>query len=246
MTIDWIKFLDAIERAKDDLNCHDFGAWYRGLSCSKYRLYPSLLRPRSRITPKNERAIFEDFADFDNEADRGTTSWDRLVKLQHHGTPTRLLDWTEVFGVALFFAMGGGQKKEPKSPAIWIINPFKISQVGRGSDDKRLACFHLETDRDYFAKFLAGQQCTWPFIWPMPYRPPKLTPRIRAQRGFFTVHGTDRRPLDAIYHRYVRQVRLPPAAHPDARRFLAMAGLDSLTLFPDLEGFVRRIRDRYE
>jgi hypothetical protein len=30
--------------------------------------------------------------------------WHTLVNMQHYGIPTRLLDWTSVLGVAVFFA----------------------------------------------------------------------------------------------------------------------------------------------
>ena len=80
----------------------------------------------------------------------------------------------------------------------------------------------------------------------MPYRPPKLTPRIRAQRGFFTVHGTDVRPIDAIFRECIRQVRIPPGAIEYARQFLQLSGIDSLALFPDHDGFNKMLRDKYE
>jgi hypothetical protein len=240
----WLAFLRAIHRAKADLKCEFSGAWFRGVTKSKYRLYPSLLRPHAKISVKRERDIFEDAEDF--EASRAMSSWERLVTLQHNGVPTRLLDWTEGFGFALYFALGGVNEEPPSSPAIWLLNPFRLAQRARKSNDKKIGVFHRDNATDYFQHFLAGAQLTWPFEAPMPYRPPKLDPRIRAQRGFFTVHGTDVRPLDAIFRDCVRQVRLPKEAIPFAHEFLELATIDSLSLFPDYTGFARRMRDRYE
>lgn len=243
----WIKFLGAIQTARAELRCEQSGAWFRGVPNHRYRLYPSLLRPRSKITLKHERSIYEDAEDFDAQAVANEMkSWERLVQLQHHGTPTRLLDWTETFGTALYFALGGSSIGSPCSPAIWILNPFRLAQLSRRSNDKRIAVFHRDSNSDYFAHFLQGAQLTWPFTAPMPFRPPKLDARIRAQRGFFTVHGTDVRPLDAIFRECVREVRLPLDALPNAREFLGLAGIDSLALFPDYEGFSKRLRERYE
>jgi hypothetical protein len=237
----WLAFLNAIQRAKVDLKCEFAGAWFRGVTKSKYRLYPSLLRPRQKITVTRERDIFEDSEDLEPTMN----SWEQLVAMQHNGVPTRLLDWTEVFGFALYFALGGVRSETPPSPAIWLINPFRLAQRARKSNDKRIGVFHRDNATDYFQHFIAGAQLTWPFEAPMPYRPPKLDPRVRAQRGFFTVHGTDVRPLDAIFPDCVRQVRLPQKAIPFAREFLELAGIDGLSLFPDYAGLVQRMQDRY-
>ena len=243
----WSGFLDAIHEARKELSCEHSGAWFRGVSNCRYRLYPTLLRPRARIDLKRERAIYEDAEDFTIvETARTMSSWERLVQLQHHGTPTRLLDWTETFGVALYFALGGSNFSNPRSPALWILNPFKLAQLSRKNNDKRIGVFHKESNTDYFVHFVQGAQLTWPFRAPMPYRPPKIDHRIRAQRGFFTVHGTDARPLDAIFRECVRQVRIPQSALPSARQFLELAGIDTLALLPDLEGFSKHLRERYE
>ena len=173
------------------------------------------------------------------------SSWNLLVDLQHHGVPTRLLDWTEIFSVALFFALGGLYGL-PTSPAIWIVNPFRLAQCARKSNDKTIGTFHRDSSTDYFKHFLEGAQLTWPFIAPMPYRPEKFSARVRAQRGFFTVHGIDVRPLDPIFPDCVRHVRVPKLAAPIARKFLELSGTDSFSLFPDYEGFAERLRKRYE
>lgn len=239
----WLAFLRAVQRARADLKCELSGAWFRGVARSKYRLYPSLLRPHSKLLER-ERDIFEESEVLDSA--RNMSSWENLVSLQHNGIPTRLLDWTEVFGFALYFALGGLKGGTPHSPAMWILNPFRLAQRARKSNDRRIGVFHRDNTTDYYLHFIAGAQLTWPFQSPMPYRPPKLDPRIRAQRGFFTVHGTDVRPLDAIFPDCVRQVRLPQAAIPFAREFLQLAGIDGLSLFPDYTGFLKSIQDRYE
>jgi hypothetical protein len=280
MTPEWQRFLEAIETAKDQLGVAKSGAWYRGVSSAKFRLYPSLLRPvlarnssvrskrglaqtrepqssahklltraeaKLKRLKKREEKIFEEFINFDEHPETGVGwSWERLVKLQHFGIPTRLLDWSEVFGCALFFAIGEMGSEIPRSPSIWIMNPFTLAKVARQSNDKRIGTFHLQADYEYFVRFLEGEQLSWPYRFPIPYRPPKLTPRIRAQRGFFTVHGEDCRPINAIFPNVVRQVRLPSQALPDARAFLERAGINSLSMFPDYEGFARRVKRNYE
>lgn len=242
----WFNFISAIDQARKDLKCDNSGAWFRGVTSHKFRLYPSLLRPRAKISARHEREIYERASDFDDNTMVRNSSWERLVEIQHYGSPTRLLDWSETFGVALYFAVDGISGEVPSSPSIWILNPFRLSQLARRSSDKRIGVFHMDKDYDYYQNFLGGAQMNWPFDAPMPYRPPKLTPRIRAQRGFFTVHGTDRRPIDAIFRECVRQVRIPRTTIIHARQFLKLSGIDSLALFPDYDGINRMLKDRYE
>ena len=245
-TADWLKFIDAIQNACAELKCEHSGAWYRGTKSCKYRLYPSLLRPRAKINFRHECEIYERAEDLDADTMHNNDLWERLVKMQHYGSPTRLLDWTETFGVALYFSPDGVSKRDERSPAIWVLNPFRLAQLARKSSDKIIGVLHRQSETDYYEKFIAGTQMSWPFDSPMPYRPPKLTPRIRAQRGFFTVHGTDTRPIDAIFRECIRQVRVPPGAIGYGRQFLRLSGIDSLALFPDHDGFNKMLRDKYE
>jgi hypothetical protein len=72
---------------------------------------------------RNEQAIFYDFQRAAHQYyatppdDRQIVDW--LALMQHHGAPTRMLDWTESPYVALFFAMQSGKAEEA---ALWAID----------------------------------------------------------------------------------------------------------------------------
>jgi FRG domain len=86
---------------------------YRGVSDSTYELIPSLGRIESlkRLSESEQRerelALLESFKKlalpyFETPAD-GT--WELLAHAQHHGLPTRILDWSMNPLVALYFAV---------------------------------------------------------------------------------------------------------------------------------------------
>jgi hypothetical protein len=51
------------------------------------------------------------------------SDWHYLFDMQHHYIPTRLLDWTTVLGVAIFFAL----LKDYGDSAIFMLNPEALN-----------------------------------------------------------------------------------------------------------------------
>ena len=105
--------------------------WYRGHTSHAYFLEPSAYRyKRFRKNSRNieERSIQAAQSDMlhIDETQRLSIDLDWLCYLQHTGTPTRLLDWSSEFHIALYFAFEDYLKDRAKSgsfPCIWAIKP---------------------------------------------------------------------------------------------------------------------------
>jgi hypothetical protein len=56
--------------------------------------------------------------------------WKTYYFAQHNGVPTRLLDWTQNFITALFFAIDGWSGET--APCVWIMQPCCVNQLSFG------------------------------------------------------------------------------------------------------------------
>ena len=228
----WNKFLEDVGIARNELGNPDV-LWYRGVVSEDHRLVPSLLRLEGGLD--KERQLFERFEQIWRGLHSGSpipkSDWDLLYEMQHYSVPTRLLDWTETLGIAVFFSV---LQKTKSDSFIYVLNPLMLNSLSGKND------LIGEWDRETFSYrnvFWKGE----PFkpTTPIAINPLHSNPRLAAQRGRFTVHGVDVRPLEETCGNCVRKVRLSRDAKAAATEFLVMAGIDELEVFPDIAGAAR-------
>jgi hypothetical protein len=168
-----------------------------------------------------------------------------LALMQHHGAPTRLIDFTWSPYVAAFFAL----ERATGDAAVWALNPADISSGGiRRSPKSRqrpITTSAMDPRRpgNFARYFLKGDR---EFIWLG--EPDIMNRRLIAQSGTFVLPGVLDRPVEEIVRRYpdprkmMAKFILPAAkVRETGLRELYRMNITFATLFPDLDGLARSL-----
>lgn len=106
---------------------------YRGLPNISFHLKTSLMRNCKHKGSGLEKAILRNFTKYASieEPDLVDSVWRQLIIGQHHGLPTRLLDWTYSPLTALHFATSGEpfSEIEKNDCVVWAIDIDEINNL---------------------------------------------------------------------------------------------------------------------
>jgi hypothetical protein len=242
----YIEAVDNVWRKWSDEAEYVAEIWYRGQADLRWPLLPGSYRtPFSKVSEDRYRHEFQLKAlPFLSEATTTPASeWDWYFLMQHHGIPTRLLDWSESALVALYFAVG--RFPDDADGVVWALLPRAVNaQLAQIGD-----FIPIYSDRSvtpYLRKIWDDSEKLGP-SHPIAIDPPYNSRRLAAQRGKFTVHGSVQRHLEDYgeLEPNLRSIRIPRTAKPQLRRQLFAAGITESVLFPGLDGLSREVRDAY-
>jgi hypothetical protein len=190
---------------------------YRGLKSSNYELVPKVGRRRKEtrvLEPKDERYILSLFkqraiAHLDRTP---SDDWEWLAIAQHHGVPTRLLDWTRNPFVAAYFAV---VEKHDADSAIYAYRSNRYLQIEKHPDPFKV---------DRLARVI----------------PNHATVRITVQSGLFTIHPIPAEPFYGTDSEITKFV-IPAERRKAIKKALDRVGINTASMFPDLDGIARYV-----
>jgi hypothetical protein len=206
-------------------------SFYRGVqNFLEHKLIPSVARgwmgdlmDLRRI----ERSILEKFKERalgHNLASHPANDWEWLMLGQHHGLPTRLLDWSTNPLVALYFACATDNNTYADG-AVYRLNGFEQLRPEQFSNSAFINPFTIEQDL---------------YIYP-----PHISPRIVTQGSVFVVCKNPKEPLTVSSDDMDRGPNDSIIVKADAKgkilKQLIDVGIGPATLFPGLDGLCKQI-----
>jgi hypothetical protein len=176
--------------------------------------------------------------------------WEVLVAAQHHGLPTRLLDWTYSPLVAAHFAT-----VEPSGSAdraVWRLDWKAVHRQFRLPDLALLiqdleGMFGAERRFNPSALFSMPPE-TRPFACML--EPPSLDIRIVVQSAAFTLCSDKRQSFDGFLEQHglgdtLTKIVIPADERGRIRDQLDLVSVDERRLFPDLDGVAAHLKRYY-
>lgn len=232
---EWIDILNNVNKALNTSR-----VWFRGMSDASFKLNSGVFRETKTrdellALEKANYYLFRNMGMLDHEKN----DWDLLYIMQHHGVKTRLLDWTESFAVALFFAYSTWEQKS--DAVVWILNPKQLNYINTGTNGYKVLG---SSGQNYLKHILNNKNDASIAIFPI-----KNNKRVIAQQGVFTIQGNKMVPLEEeqdgrlITEGILKKIVIPKELAPDVETFLKLSGINYYSLFPDLDGLAKYINN---
>jgi hypothetical protein len=249
--MDWSELNELLfaDSWNEELGLHRSNFAFRGRTSATDDLSTSLMRlggdPAALEQPPLRH--FRKYAARDAVPEDSTWNW--LALAQHHGLPTRLLDWTFSPYVALHFATA--RREQVQDGAVWMIDyvrahelaPKKLrEQLGRAggnvfTTELLAACAsgfdELADLGDDFVVFV---------------EPPSFDDRIVNQYALFSLMSRAANSLDewlAEHPELGRKLVIPSDLKAEIRDKLDQANITERVLFPGLDGLSRWLARYY-
>ncbi|WP_455270913.1 FRG domain-containing protein [Rhizobium herbae] len=210
--------------------------WFRGQADSSWKLLPGLLRQENRISESTLLSRFKQSAAM-LASNRPTSTFDWIFLMQHHGVPTRLLDWSENPLVALYFAVSGFTMHSETDAALWFLRPSDLNKHANIVDKDEgdyIPSFDDEEVEAYSTEHVRAKQRLE--LYPIATIATRNSPRIQAQLGTFTIHHNARKAIDEVGDgSHCDKHVIPRTARQNLLEELSILGMNRFSLFPEMD-----------
>ncbi|OBQ67807.1 FRG domain-containing protein [Mesorhizobium erdmanii] len=259
------------------------GLWFRGQSDASHQLTPGVLRDTTLITDGRGLPIRKGqiitasgsevtglnpermLAEFRRQArpflERPLTNeFEWMFLAQHHGLPTRLLDWSTNALVALYFAVASvpasaesgdgddacqefldpsGNEYRDDGFAVYVIDPGEINALVCQISDP----IDIASEPERWAHYLQPTDNPGAYF-PICVVSPHISSRIRSQSGVFTLHGSNIHPLDwyDVIRPGITKVFIPYASTKNVLSGLHKVGVTKSFIYPGLDSIATDVK----
>lgn len=235
---------DLLSHLKKDTADYKGQIWFRGQSVFNWKLQPTFLRKDKNITEFTLITKFRQNASLlIPKAPSNYFDW--LFQMQHHGVPTRLLDWTESALTALYFAVED-ERNAKKDATLWILLPTELNKNANIYSDEifYIPSFDDLVLKNYNPEVFHQEKNTK--LLPVAAIASRNNSRMQAQLGVFTISHRDKTPIEEIGDKkHVWRYKIPQSKKKAIKSELALLGITKFQVFPELTSIGEIINKEY-
>ena len=230
--------------------------FYRGLPNESYSLTTSLYRNCGDLYTTLEKPLLENFIKYVSiECPTIDESiWKAMIIGQHHGLPTRLLDWTHSTIAGLHFADTEANLSDldKHDCAVWRIDAREINQLlpekyKAGLDAKKTFIFSVDNlakitnSLDEYDEDMQGKAL-------VTLEPPSIDQRIVNQYSFFTVFPKGMIKMEDFLDQYTNNTVkyiIDRSLRWDLRDILDQLNMNERMIYPGMDGIAKWLARHY-
>jgi len=232
--------IDSVISFLQEVDTHEIAKMFRGHANINWELLPSIARIQHDSLESNyenggwesiETDLINSFKQhavrYMTKEPKNKLEW--MIQAQHHGVPTRLLDWSSNPLKALYFAVEN-PAYDNVDGSVYLLSPSSWSPTPHGVDVDS-----IKTMKAFY--------------------PDNINDRVASQEGCFTAFPlrTDLKSFKPMRHGFapetdivnLTKVSVLKEAKSDIRKQLNKLGINDLTIFPDLDGIAKSLRRRF-
>ncbi len=223
---------------------------FRGLQDASYKLLTTLIRLEGAYAQLEGHLLrnFKKFAHTD--VTHQTSVWELMALAQHHGLPTRLLDWTYSPYVALHFATANHLRYDIDG-VIWCV---KLHDSSEHLPTSLKGILDKEGSHSFTTEMLERECPTVADVgrfkeqFALFLEPPSLGDRIVNQFALFSMMSNNSMVLDDWLEEHpelYKRIIIPAALKWEIRDKLDMANITERVMFPGLDGLSSWLQRHY-
>lgn len=223
------KILSSMDHISQYIGNYSSDYIFRGMANKNWKLVPKIARGHKEDWAKIEQNLKTQFYRKAKEYLDTEQRDEEMIISQHYGLPTRLLDWSEKFTVALFFACKDNINEDG---IVYVLNSQTMLEKEELDEND---------ENDIFL-----------------YYPRYITDRVKFQSGCFTFHTdpticfiehvkehNDKAEQNQVVEIELQKIVIKSKLKNEIIEYLDKLGINEYTLFSGLDGLCRYLEWKY-